>query len=336
MKRRHFISTSIASGLGLAIGACSSKNNEPLGKEIRESFSLDDNKLTIHTNTSAKDTHIIHITDTHLSMDDERGQSFNEFSGRMAGVYSVNSHFRTSDEVATKESFTEILSLAKEEEADMIALSGDIFSFPSEAAIEWACKMLTDTGIPFAYIAGNHDWHYEGMKGSSQSLREEWTEKRLKPMYQGNHPLYASYDINGTRIVCIDNSTYEILPEQLDFFRKQNNSGLALILMMHIPLYVPGRGLGFGCGHPQWGSESDKGFEIERREKWREGGHTETTMTFHKEVFMSENILCILAGHTHRYSLDVYGRVAQMVTAHNATAAYSDIRIVSSETQPMP
>ena len=216
------------------------------------------------------------------------------------------------------------------EGADLIALSGDIFSFPSQAAVEWAHNSLVETGIPFAYIAGNHDWHYEGMKGSSESLRAAWTEKHLKPMYQGNHPLYASYDLNGFRMVCIDNSTYEILPEQLDFFRKQVASGLPLILMMHIPLYVAGRSIGFGCGHPLWGAEADRGFEIERREKWREEGHTDTTMSFRDEVFMSENLLCVLTGHIHRPSLDVEGGVPQVVTRYNVGGAFADIRIQSS------
>ena len=40
--------------------------------------------------------------------------------------------------------------------------------------------------------------------------------------------------------VCIDNSTYEILPEQLDFFTAQAKSEFPLILLMHIPLYMPG------------------------------------------------------------------------------------------------
>ena len=96
---------------------------------------------------------------------------------------------------------------------------------------------------------------------------------------------------------------------------------------MHIPLYVPGRTIGFGCGHPQWGSETDRGFEIERRERWRVGGHTETTMTFRDEVFGCEEILGIFTGHTHRYSLDVISGTPQVVSKHNASAAYNDITV---------
>ena len=58
---------------------------------------------------------------------------------------------------------------------------------------------LKDTNIPYIYIAGNHDWHYEGIEGTLESLRDKWIEKRLLPLYQGNHPLMAAYDIKGIR-----------------------------------------------------------------------------------------------------------------------------------------
>lgn len=330
MKRRHFINASILSGIGLTSTSCYWKEKTLDRNEIRAVFSLDSNQISIKTIAEVNPTRIFHITDTHLSIDDERGKEFKKFSKRMAAAYSVNNHWRTGKQITTKESFTETLALAKNEEADLIALTGDIFSFPSEAAVEWAYSKLSETGIPFAYIAGNHDWHYEGMKGSSETLRDEWTRKRLKPMYQGNHPLYASYDINGLRIVCNDNSTYEILPEQLDYFRKQADSGLPLILMMHIPLYVANRVIGFGCGHPQWGAAADSGFELERREKWRYGGHTEVTKLFRDEVFSCINLLGIFTGHIHNFSLDVKSGVPQVVTAYNAIGAYSDIKILTN------
>jgi hypothetical protein len=69
---------------------------------------------------------------------------------------------------------------------------------------------LQKVGIPYLFTAGNHDWHYEGMPGSSDYLRETWIKKRLTPLYQGENPLYAVRKINGIRILTIDNSTYEI------------------------------------------------------------------------------------------------------------------------------
>lgn len=327
MKRRNFINTTALAGLGLSLSSFSSDSNRKKEKGIRGTFSQSGNRISIFTNAQVQPTRIFHIADTHLSIDDERGKKYNQFSKRMAGAYKSNSHFETGKKFTTKESFEQTLKRAKQQEIDFIALTGDIFSFPSQAAVEWAKQKLDETKIPYAYVAGNHDWHYEGMKGSRQELRNTWTEKHLKPMYQGNNPLYASYDINGIRFVCIDDSTYEILPEQLDFFQSQVKSNMPLVLLMHIPLYMPGRSMGFGCGHPEWGAKTDKNFKLEGRERWREKGHTQTTFDFHNEVFNAPNLLSVLVGHTHRPTIDIKNGISQMVSALNATAYYSDIQI---------
>jgi predicted MPP superfamily phosphohydrolase len=327
MKRRNFINTTALAGLGLTFSSFDSDSTKKKAKAIRGTFSQNDNQVSIYTHAHVKPSRIFQITDTHLSMDDERGDKYQEFSKRMAGAYKSNTHFQTEKKYTTKESFEATLKLAKKEDVDFLALTGDIFSFPSEAAVDWALQQLNDTGIPYAYVAGNHDWHYEGMKGSSKQLRDTWTEKHLKPMYQGNHPLYAAYDFNGVRYVCIDNSTYEILPEQLDFFKQLAKSDLPMVLMMHIPLYMPGRSRGFGCANPSWGKESDKGYKVERRKKWRKGGHTKVTFNFYEEVFNAPNLLSVLAGHTHRATIDIKNGIPQIVSAHNATAYYLDLNI---------
>ena len=328
MKRRNFINATALSGLGLGLSSFSPDLGRKETDSVRGVFSLGERKISIFTTASITPLRVFHIADTHLSMDDHRGELYQEYSDRMGRAYRSNDHFQTGEKITAEQSFEQTLTLAKEEAVDFLALTGDIFNFPSEAAIEWAFQKLKDTGIPFAYIAGNHDWHYEGMKGSSSQLRDKWT-KRLNVMYQGNQALYAAYDFNGIRFVCIDNSTYEIMPDQLEFFRAQVESGIPMILLIHIPLYMPGRSPGFGCGSPEWGAKSDTGYEVERREKWRQGGHTRTTMEFYDEVFAAPNILSILAGHTHRQTLDVKNGIPQIVSPYNATGSFMDMEISS-------
>ena len=205
---------------------------------------------------------------------------------------------------------------------------GDIFSFPSESAIKWVEEKLKKIDLPYVYTAGNHDWHYEGMEGTSTQLRSTWIQKRLLPLYQGSNPLMSSKEIHGIRFVTIDNSNYEILPEQLAFFNKEKQLGKPILLMVHIPLFASERPLGFGCGHPDWNAKNDRNFKLERRLPWSETGHSKTTMEFHKEVFRSENLLGILAGHIHEQSLDVVNGIPQIVTQANATGAYLHVEFV--------
>jgi hypothetical protein len=103
---------------------------------------------------------------------------------------------------------------------------------------------------------------------------------------------------------------------------------MPLVLFVHIPLHAPGRPIGFGCGHPEWGAKADDGHVVERREKWREGGHTRVTLDFHREVFAAPNLLGIFAGHIHRSSLDVVNGIPQFVTDANATGAYLQLELV--------
>lgn len=327
MKRRKFLGATIISGLGLPFYSFAEKNQAQLNPEIRDVFSMNKNTVNIFTKADIQPALIFHITDTHLALTDEHEAPFKIYSDRMGNAYKMNKHFETGEDITCVQSFEQTLQRAKEQNADFLALTGDNFSFPSEAAIESVLQKLKETEIPFGYIAGNHDWHYEGMSGSSFHLRETWTNERLKSMYQGNNPLFAGYDVNGVRMVFIDNSTYEIEPEQLEFFRQQTSSGMPVILYIHIPLYMPGRSLGYGCAHPEWGEQSDKGFEIERREKWRKGGHTPTTFSFYDEVFKARNLLAVFAGHTHRQAIDVKNNIPQIVSGPNTTGYYTEINI---------
>ena len=147
-------------------------------------------------------------------------------------------------------------------------------------------------------------------------------------MYNATDAMMHTMDWNGTTFITIDNSNYQILPEQLAFYKKVISTGKPTLLMLHIPLYAPGRPLGFGCGHPEWGAKTDKNYELERRERWPEEGHTKTTFEFYNAVFNSKNLVGILAGHTHKQSLDVINGIPQIVTDANAVGAYLQVELI--------
>jgi hypothetical protein len=333
MKRREFLGAVVSAPLGVhLIGSGKARsaagNPQNRGASVRGGFALDAHHVRFFSPAIAERFTITMIADTHLYTDDERGETYREFSERMARAYNRTKHFQTGEATNPEESFERSLAIARESESRLVALVGDIFSFPSEAAIEWAQRRLEEAGLPYIYTSGNHDWHYEGMPGTVEELRATWIEKRLLPLYHGENPLMAVRKIEGVRFVAIDDSCYQILPEQLEFFRAQVASGEPLVLLMHIPLYAPGRPVGYGCGHPDWGADTDRNWRLERRPRWPEEGHTPTTMAFHREVFAAGNLLGVLAGHIHRPSLDVLSGVPQIVADANATGAYLKVEFI--------
>lgn len=297
----------------------------------RGSFAIDGNHIRFFNTAIDKSFQITMIADTHLYTDDVRGIEYQEYSGRMAKAYNQTVHFRTGEATNPEEGFREALAAAQDEKSELVALVGDILSFPSEAGIEWALTELKKAGLPYLYTAGNHDWHYEGMPGPHAHLRSTWCERRLKPLYQGENPLMGVRVINGVRLVTIDNSNYEILPEQLAFFQKQAAYEQPMVLLIHIPLYAPGRKISYGCGHPNWGAATDRGYEVERRQRWPEDGHTATTFEFRKAVFSNSDLMGILAGHIHKPTLDVIEGIPQIVTAPNATGAYLKVECIAGK-----
>ena len=325
--RRTFLKTAaIGSTLlgarGLATGA-------PVPGSLKApAFAFDENQIRIFSPRFEQRTLATVVADTHLFRDDARGFPYREYSGRMAKAYNRTRHYKTNAETSPEQGLIETLAMARDNKSDLFAMVGDIFSFPSEAAIDWVGEAVAGTGLPYLYVAGNHDWHYEGMEGTSESLRADWIRKRLASLYQGRDPMMACHTVNGIRFLAIDNSTYEISEAQLAFFNEHAASGAPLVLLVHIPLYAKGRPVSFGCGHPNWGAATDKNFRVERRPQWPEAGHTEITKAFHRTVFSSRSLLCILAGHTHRQSMDWVNGIPQVVAEPNLRGGFLTVEFV--------
>lgn len=327
MKRRELFHLLGAAGLGATLPAWSTPA-EPALESNPGSFSLDGTRLRFYHPGVKKTFKTVVIADTHLFRDDERGLAFQQYSGRMAKAYNQTKHYLTGEATDPEKSLITALNLAATQKAELVSLIGDIVSFPSEAAIDFVQSTLKQTGLPYVYTAGNHDWHYEGMAGSIVDLRSHWIQKRLLPLYQQQDPLMQVRELNGVRMVILDNSNYQINAAQLKFFQQQLSFGQPVLLMVHIPLYAPGRSVGYGCGHPDWNAKSDRSYELERRERWPEAGHSAATMDFHKAVFSSPQVMGVIAGHIHRPSLDIINGIPQVVTEANAVGACLEIEFL--------
>lgn len=326
---RSNLSLSRRDFFGLSLGAAvvaSSSNHETLAESSKSTqgfplttFSSDYTSVRFYTKAVDKPVKILQLSDVHLFIDDERGNEFRQYSDRMAKAYNHTRHFESGADTNPQEALKDIATRAKGQGYDALALTGDIVSFPSAAGVDYVKKTLSDVDAPFYYVCGNHDWHFEGMEGSERELRDEWIEKRLKPLYPtGVNPLAYAVKIKGVKLLFIDDSIYEILPDQLEFLKRELSENAPTLLFMHIPLYAPGRRVAFGVGHPDWNAAHDGNYKIERRPRWPEEGHNKTTYAFYNEILNARNLLGVFTGHIHSTSLDILnGKPSSVVRAAN-------------------
>ena len=280
--RRDFIcaTAAFAAAAGCTGTRCSiGKTNRP--------FSLD-GRCTLRMPVAGlkEPVNFLVVGDTHFNFHDGRDDAY-------ADNYKRLSRTPTPGDVLAK-----AMKRAKESQTDIVLLVGDIISFPTLANIDHLRAKLDRCELPWLYVAGNHDWHFEGDSGSDIEQRARWTERRLKPFYQGENPIMYSRMVKGVRMVMIDNSVYHVLPEQLAFWKQEAAKGDPIALFMHIPLWLEGWNI-TTCGHPDWGAATDPYWEIERRNRWAEK-LMPSTYAFREAVINTPNLVGVFTGHKHK------------------------------------
>lgn len=280
LDRRQFLGLgfgSVATALPCSrgVGSCGSNS----------AYAYDGKVIRISCNGVQEKLRMFVVGDTHFALRDARDDAYADYYKRM-GQWG-----------AKKEPFEKMLVKAKQQKIDLIMLVGDIISFPTFANVEYIKSQLDACGVPWIFTAGNHDWHFEGVRGSDIAQRDEWIKSRLMPLYGGANPLMSSRVVNGVRIVAIDNSVYHVLPEQVEFWKAEAAKGEPIALMMHIPFWHPGWSV-CSCACPTWGAATDPYPEIERRERWAEK-LMPSTFDFRREVFATPNLVGIFTGHHH-------------------------------------
>lgn len=264
------------------------------------------------------------VGDTHLTVNDGRGDAYLKFTERMGG--------RRRESASEAESFRKTLAAAKAAKADLVALVGDQLSFPSWAGVEFLRRELDAAGVPWLYTSGNHDWHFEGMPGTEEDLRAKYEREILAPLYPDvRNPLCFTREIKGVRFVAIDDSINAVLPEQLAYWRQEVATGRPLVLLTHIPLYIPGYTVAEAAvGHPEWGARTDPYYRIERRPQWPEEGPSATTLAFREEVFAAPNLLGVFAGHEHcpEFGVAETGAVQVVCDSNRAEAHRIEVELL--------
>ena len=285
MNRRTFITSGgalLASGCVTTAKGASSPTADDWALATR-------NRLTMTVGGLREPVKVWIAGDTHLGLHDARDAAFADCYRRMAQW------------PGDTQAFEKMLADAKAEGVDLLLLVGDQLSFPTLANVDFLLGALRRGGVPWRYVAGNHDWHFEGDGGSDPEQRARWIPRRLAALYpDGANPLCHSTLVKGVRFVMIDDSDYLITREQLDFWRAEAAKGDPTVLAMHIPIWTDGWDARSCLGAPTWGAAIDRYWQIERRERWPLRATPETA-AFVESVLSTPNLVGVFTGHIHSF-----------------------------------
>jgi 3',5'-cyclic AMP phosphodiesterase CpdA len=296
MIRRDFFRNTAALGATLFLPSFAAGTRDEDLDIVHSSTEL---QTTILMNGLQEPFTLLHITDSHVSCEnDETEEPYLSLSKWMRDINGpgTHRHFETGEMLSPLECFERILALAKEKQPDLLVLTGDIINYPSEMLVRVVMDLLKQTGIPWIYTAGNHDWYYDKIPGEADALRKEWIEKRLLPFYQGENPMYGSKLWKGVNLVTIDNSTEQVNEEQLAFYRRQTALPYPIVLFVHIPLYMPVR-------------------RYEAKEN-------PMTAEFRRTVFNTKQLLGVFTGHYHEHRVITRNGKVQYITSQAADGRY--------------
>lgn len=283
--------------------------------------------LSIWSPWIKEDIHLFVIADSHLYESDSRNEPYKAFSARMAAAYNQVPHHVTHRMTTPAQSFREVMETAKRKRPDAIIHLGDLVSFPSELSIEYAASLIKECGLPFYYISGNHDWCYEGFEADPFKHRATWMP-RLRPLYpEGVDPLGYTKTVKGLKLILLDDSTNDVTPDQVEFFRKEVSCGMPTLLMMHIGLYLPGHET-YYLGYPDYKPVLSAAEGLQMRSAKDPAIRASNIEALFREVMRasdSEQLLATVVGHNHVVKTEEIALSRQFVVPFAGNGSYTDL-----------
>lgn len=167
MKRRTLAKTAATLAAAFLGGkaAAQTEAKKPCACAFRQSG----NNITLYVD-GAKKTKVMFVADTHISYSDGLVEPYLDYAYRMHRAFASEPKM---------EALSMSLKSAKKSGCELAILGGDIINFPSEYNVKKLNECMANSEIPCRYIAGNHDWHFEGSGPDipQPELRRRWIKK---------------------------------------------------------------------------------------------------------------------------------------------------------------
>ena len=179
---------------------------------------------------AAEPFRILHISDSHLTLADERDGEWKMKMAESRGRWACHA----------EENLAEQLAYAREQNLTVLH-TGDLSDFVSLQNLETAERMLD--GIPYFLTPGNHEFmrYVDANEFLAVPAYKTLSYDKVQAYYK-NRLSIDNRVIGGVNFVALDNGFYEFDGEQLARLRAEAAKGYPIVLMMHIPLYTPAYG----------------------------------------------------------------------------------------------
>ena len=272
---------------------------------MRITHQWDATSATIRVEDLKQSVQILHIADVHLGLIDERDVEYLEICKDLGQRFHPRHNNRDSEGniIPQETAFQQILEITKQEQVDLLALTGDIVDFPAQANVEYAHRLVDESGVPALYTAGNHDWHFLN-RDPTPSTRRAFLDP-LAPLHGGQAD-FAQLTIGDLFFVAVDNSTYQIEADQLENTHRALAQGLPTVLLIHIPLSLPTLRpptIQHKNSNPVLMADPD--WPLADRRNYGTGEDLPTTLEFMRLISQAQNLVAIFCGHVHFDHVDV-------------------------------
>ena len=255
---------------------------------------------------------VLHASDTHLSLADERDDQRKLDLAKQRSQYFPNA----LDDLT-------VMSEQAKKYGCPIIYTGDLIDFVSEKNLEVA-KDFADKNDLFI-AAGNHEFSlYVGEVPLEDEAYRNISLKKVQACFK-NDIRFAVREIGGVNFVAIDNSYYQFDKEQLDGLKEVVKQGKPIVLVMHNPIFTEGFAkeimqtevCSYLTGAPK---ELTDTYPEYRKRAQESRDITLKTCEYIKNQPLIKYILC---GHVHRNYVDKATDTLTQVTTH-----ISNLRVI--------